>query len=232
MSSSCLRSAIALCLGCVLSLVVLSHPAQAQKKMMGSNGGSVLLLHCSGPQSYPGGKPTTDPCTNLPPVRDTDDLSTEYAEASDTVMVWVYLYNPCGFAVRGLGFGIRYEGVKVVTSGTCAELVYQDGGQMGTWAQSGSEIAFAWTPKSPVFTGYLRPVAWFLLARQERDGFFEVNGGRTSMSGAVADTSRVPLQDSFRAYGRIGFGASEGILPIEDPQKTAGSWGAVEIRIR
>jgi len=198
----------------------------------GGNAGVRLLLHCAGPASFPGGKPTEDPCGSVRAVGNTGELVTEYDGAADTVMVWAYLYHPCRFAVRGVGFGIRYEGVKIVTSGTCAQLVYQDGETMGTWAQSGSEIAFAWTPESPVFGGLLAPFAWFLLARERPDGYFEVSAGKSDMAGAVADTSRTPLTNSIYAYGRIGFGATEGVLPIEEPEKVAGAWGAVTISAR
>jgi hypothetical protein len=196
---------------------------------MGGNGGVRLLLHCAGPASFPGGMPAEDPCTVPPAVSSVSDLVTEYDAPSDTVMVWAYLYHPCRFAVRGVGLGLRYEGVKVLTSGTCADLVYQDGVSMGKWAQSGSEIAFAWRPESAVLEGILAPFAWFLLVREQPDAFFEACAGKTSMSGAVADTSTLPMSNPIFAYGRVGFGDTPGTLPIEEPEKVAGAWGAVTI---
>ncbi len=214
-------------------LGALAGSAHATRIMkMGGNGGVRLLLHCAGPASYPGGQVTVDPCQDLPPVRGTGDLVTEYDGAADTVMVWAYLYHPCRFAVQGVSFGIRYEGVKVVTSGTCADLVYQDGQSMGKWAQSGSDIAFAWTPDSGGLRGLMAPVAWFLLARLQPDGVFEATAGQSDMAGAVADTSKIPLEDPIFAFGRIGFGATEGSYSIEEPEKVAGAWGAVSIEAR
>ncbi len=199
---------------------------------LGGNGGVRLLLHCEGAVSFPSGKPTEDPCASVRAVSNTSDFVTEYDGTADTVMVWAYLYHPCRFAVHGVGFGIQYEGVKVVTAGTCAQLIYQDGETMGKWAQSGSEIAFAWTPESSGFKGILAPFAWFLLARTQPDAHFEVTAGKSDMAGAVADTSSVPLTNPIFAYGRIGFGETEGALPIEEPEKIAGAWGAVTISAR
>jgi hypothetical protein len=208
---------------------MLGQASAGQLLEMGGNGGVRLLLHCAGPVHYPEGKPAEDPCLNPPILRSTQDFVTEYSDAADTVMVWAYLYHPCRFAVRGVGFGIRYEGIDVVTSGTCADLVYQDGEAMGKWAQSGSEIAFAWKGDNPGVIGILAPVAWFLLAREKSDGYFETWSGNTAFSGAVADTSALPLRDPIFAYGRVGFGATDGALPIEEPEKVAGAWGAVTI---
>lgn len=215
-----------------LSWSVAAEAPTTQLLNLGGNGGVRLLLHCAGPVTFPGGKPAEDPCGSVRAVGSTGDLVTEYDGAADTVMVWAYLYHPCRFAVRGVGFGIQYEGVKVVTAGTCAELIYQDGETMGKWAQSGSEIAFAWTPESAGFGGILAPFAWFLLAREQPDGYFEVSAGKSDMAGAVADTSMSPQTNPIYAYGRVGFGATEGARPIEEPEKVAGAWGAVTISAR
>lgn len=216
-----------------IALGVMAGSAQAARvEKMGGNGGARLLLHCAGPASYPGGKVAADPCLDLPLVRGAGDLVTEYAGAADTVMVWAYLYHPCRFAVKGVSFGIRYEGVRVLTSGTCADLVYQDPNTMGKWAQSGSDIAFAWKAESGGIRGLIAPVAWFLLARQQGDGFFEVTAGNSDMAGAVADTSTVPTEDPIFAFGRIGFGAMEGSYAIEEPEKVAGAWGAIAVTAR
>ncbi len=212
--------------------VVLGLVPAPRAGVMGPNGGVRLLMHCEGPASYPGGAPRKDPCETRPDFKSTGDIRSEYDGEADTVMVWALLYNPCRFAVRGAGFGIRHEGVDVVTSGTCADLVYQDGEEMGTWAESGSEIAFAWTPAHTLTGGFLEPIAWFLLARLEPDGYFEVYSGRTPMAGAVADTNGIPNEDPIYEYGRVGFGSTPGLLPLEEPMKVAGTWGAAKITAR
>jgi len=218
-----------------LALLLVAGGGQAlaaRPAKMGGNGGARLLLHCAGPASHSGGEPAGDPCRELPLVRGPGDLVSEYDGAADTVMVWAYLYHPCRFAVMGVGFGIRYEGVQVITSGTCADLVYQDGESMGKWARSGSDIAFAWRPESGGIRGLIAPVAWFLVTRLQPDGFFEVTPGTSDMAGAVADTSVVPTEDAIFAYGRVGFGATEGLVTIEEPEKVAGAWGAVTVTAR
>lgn len=196
---------------------------------MGENGGVRLLLHIAGPYRAPGGTVTEDPCLTKPMLRMANDLVTQYTGDADTLLVWAFLYHPRIFTVKAFGFGIEYNGIDVLTSGSCAPLVWQDPETMGTWAESGSEIAFAWTNEWHP-EGSLEPVAWFLLARLTPDATFGLHAGRSDMSGQVADTCQVPLADDFWDYGRIGFGKHKGQNPIPGPDGIARTNGAVAIQ--
>ena len=209
-----------------VALFVTADPVFA----LGENAGIRLLVHVDDQFIPPAGEVTENPCEQLPGVSRADDLQVSYDADQDTVWAWVYLHRPQGMAVKGVGFGIQFEGVDVITSGTCADLVFQEPVTMGTWAESGSEIAFAWSGQSYVDKP-LEPVAWFLLERLDRDGFFSLYPGGSDMSGAVGDTNHPPKRDEIWAYGGIGFGGTEGELPLTDPDGNPGSWGAIQVEI-
>ena len=198
---------------------------------MGENGGVRLLLHIAEPHSWPDGKVTEDPCLTKPLLRTANDLVTEYSGEADTVLVWVYLYHPRLFTVKAFGFGIEYSGIDVITSGSCLPLVWQDPETMGTWAESGSEIAFAATDEGHP-EGFLEPVAWFVLARLTEDASFRLHAGQSTMSGQVAGVGMPPPADDFWDYGQIGFGKIKGENPIPGPDGIARTYGAVTIRAR
>ncbi len=220
------RLAVIIGLGCLVVLL-----AAKSVSSLGENGGVRMLLHVVEADIPAGAVITENPCETLPDVRSTDDLVVEYDGSADTVMVWAYLYHPRRMSVGGLGFGIRFEGVDVVTTGACAPRAHQDPERMGTWAESGAEIAFAWSrPDYP--RGQLEPVAWFVIERLDRDGFFELFEGASPMAGAVADTNMPPKSDRLWEYGRIGFGEVPGGLPVPRPDEVPGSWGAVGISAR
>ncbi|MCK4305571.1 MAG: hypothetical protein KAY24_15140 [Candidatus Eisenbacteria sp.] len=217
--------AFAAMVGVVLMLCVL---AVAPALSMGQNGGIRLLLHVEEADIPSGGRVVDNPCLALPPITSAEDLVADYDGDADTVMVWVYLHHPRGFEVRGLGFGIEYEGLRVVTSGSCAPQIWQEEESMGKWAQSGSEIAFTWG-YSDFPTGQLVALGWFVLAREECDAYFSVFEGTSGICGMVADTNTPPKRDYFWAYGKIGFGAIPGELPLAGPAEISNSWGAVTI---
>jgi hypothetical protein len=212
----------------LLGLGLMALQGRAAESSLGVNGGIRLLLHVEEADLPPGGIPTADPCARPPAIASVEDMVVEYDGPADTLMAWAYLYHPRGFAVRGMGFGILWDGIDVITSGSCAPQVFQDPDKMGAWAESGSEITFAWGlhvyPE-----GDLLPVAWFILAREKADAYFEVFSGNTPMAGAVADTNSPPRADPFWEYGRIGFGNMAGNLPIVDAASVPGAWGAVTI---
>ncbi len=197
---------------------------------LGENAGIRLLLHVDEQLIPPRGQVTVNPCEHLPGVTRAEDLVVDCDADQDTVWAWVYLHRPQGMTVKGLGFGIQFEGVDVITSGTCADLVFQEPVTMGTWAESGSEIAFAWSGRT-YMEGSLVPVGWFLLERLDRNAFFALYGGATDMSGAVGDTNHPSKTDEIWAYGSIGFGETRGELPLTDPQANPASWGAVRVEI-
>lgn len=212
-------------LSCLL-LLALSTRVDA----IGDNGGIRLLIHVD-EADLPAGLVTSNPCDMLPPVTSVDDFVTEYDGEADTLWLWTYLAHPRWFDVKGVGFGIEYEGVNVISSGTCAPLMHQDGTRMGKWAQSGSEIAFAWTPDFyPI--GYLAPVSWFLIERIDRNGFFKLTEGITSFTGEVGDTNQLPRTDKIWAYGKIGFGDEWGELPMPGDDEIPGAAGGIEISLQ
>jgi hypothetical protein len=197
---------------------------------MGANGGVRLLLHVERFDFPPGGI-TEDPCGLLDPLTSLGDFVVDAEASADTVMVWAYFYHPRSMAVQGVGFGIEYEGVGFVCSGTCAKVVGQHPEIMGEWPVSGSEIAFAWLPDDfPV--GRLAPVAWFVLAGEERDGYFRVTPGQSSMTGSVGDAGMPPRENRIWDYGQIGFGETAGELPVPVPEEIPGAWGALKVVVR
>lgn len=213
-------------LGALLVALGSVCPADA----LGENAGIRLLLHVDDAFIPANGEVTTNPCEQLPGVTRAEQLRVDYDGDQDTVWAWVYLHRPPGMAVKGLGFGIQYEGVDVITSGTCADLVFQEPATMGTWADSGSEIAFAWSGQDYVDKP-LEPIAWFLLERLDRDGFFSLYPGGSDMAGAVGDTNTPAKTDEIWAYGSLGFGETVGELPLTDPEGNPGSWGTIRVEI-
>ena len=213
-----------------LLAIVLLSPAAAIEKM-GANAGIRVLLHVDLATDVDEGELTDDPCLSLPPVTRVEEFTVDYDGEADTVWVWVYLHHPGDLAVKAFGFAIDYEGVDVVTSGSCGRMVYQNEETMGKWADPGAEIAFSWTEEQYP-NGKLAPVAWFLLNRTERNGYFAIRPGKTPMGNGVADTSKPTIQDAFWATGKIGFGDVPGELPIVLPGEVPGSHGAVGVGIR
>jgi hypothetical protein len=223
------RRALTLCL---LLLGGLLGVTEGLARSIGENGGIRLLLHVDeGAAIAPGARLTEDPCLSLPPVGAAEEFVVDYDGEADTVMVWVYLYHPRQMEVRGLGFGIDFEGVKVVTSGTCAPRIWQEEEKMGKWAQRGSEIAFAWDLEGYP-TGQLAAVGWFVLERLDRDGFFRLFEGRSKMTGMVGDTNIPPKGNRFWGYGKVGFGSTPGELPIATEEETPRAWGAVQLGLQ
>ncbi len=210
----------------LLCLSLVPAPVDA----IGDNGGIRVLIHVDDTES-PQGMVVSDPCDMLPPVTHVDDIVTEYGGEADTLWLWTYIAHPRWFDVKGVGFGIEYEGVRILTSGTCAPFVHQDGSRMGTWAESGSEIAFAWGPDDYPM-GRLAPVSWFLIERIDRNGFFKLTEGITSMTGEVGDTNRIPHTDKIWAYGKIGFGDEWGELPMPAETEVPGAAGGIEISLQ
>ncbi|MBD3235718.1 MAG: hypothetical protein GF330_03345 [Candidatus Eisenbacteria bacterium] len=204
--------------------------AGAGAETLGRNGGVRLLLHVE-PYEMPPGGIQADPCTLLTPLTDVEQIVTEHAAIGDTVRVWAYLYTPREMLVRGVGFAIEYEGIDFIVSGACAPMIGQDPEIMGTWPESGSEIAAVWMPEAPR-TGHLAPVAWFVLRALESDAYFGVGPGNSPFSGRVGDDNLPPRENRIWDYGRIGFGTRAGKLPIPDPRTLPSSGGAVEIRMR
>jgi hypothetical protein len=212
-----------------LGLLMLSV-LPAEVAAMGDNGGTRLLVHVDDAK-LPQGMIALNPCDMLPPVSTIDDIVVEYTGDADTLWLWTYLAHPRWFDVKGVGFGIEYEGLRVITSGSCAPFVHQDGLQMGKWANTRSEIAFAWRPDD-FPTGKLAPINWFLVERIDRDGFFKITEGTTSMTGEVGDTNRIPRTDKIWAYGKVGIGEEWGELPMPGEDEIPGAAGAVEISIQ
>ena len=212
---------------CLVGIVATTQSAAA----MGDNGGIRLLLHVQEAHGYPGGRVLEDPCVSKPDVGSVHNMEIEYDGDADTLMVWAFLYHPREFSVMAAGFGIEYEGVEVITTGTCAPSIWQDPARMGRWADSGSASAFGWGI-DPHPEGFLEPFVWFLLRRTERDGYFRTTKGRGPMPGEVTDTGKVPRIDPFWEFGSIGFGNTTGELPIPDVRETPGSWGAIEVEVR
>lgn len=197
---------------------------------MGDNGGVRLLLHVDDQFIPASGAVETDPCEHKPGITSPEDLVVNVTGDQDTVWAWVYLYHPLELVAKGFGFGIQLDGVNVISSGTCADIYFQDTETMGPWAESGSEIAYAWGGDKHI-SGNFEPVAWFLLERLDRDGFFALYKGGSQMSGAVGDTNHPPSLDEIWDYGSIGFGEVSGELPIPNPNQLPDSWGTIRVGI-
>ncbi len=194
---------------------------------MGDNGGVRLLLHVD-ERNIPEGAITSDPCDALPPISSVDDLVVDYFGESDSVWIWTYLAHPAFFAVKAVGYSIDYQGVKILTSGTCSPFVMQQAETMGKWAESGSAIAFGWGPEGYP-EGILEPVNWFFVERLEPDAYFRVYEGNHSMSGEVGDTNSVPCSDPIWKYGKIGFGEIQGELPMPGDGEIPGAAGGFQL---
>jgi len=197
---------------------------------MGENGGVRLLLHVDDQFIPARGVVETDPCEHKPGITGPEDMVVNVTGDQDTVWAWVYLYHPREMVAKGFGFGIQFEGVDVINSGTCADIYFQETETMGPWAESGSEIAYAWAGDGYA-SGDLEPVAWFLLERLDRDAFFALYKGGSQMSGAVGDTNHPPALDEIWDYGSIGFGEMSGELPIPNENQLPESWGAIRVEV-
>jgi len=218
-------------LGLAAALLVFAGPVcSGTASAMGENGGVRLLLHVDDQFIPAGGTISEDPCEHRPGVTRPEDLVVNVPGEQDTVWAWVYLYHPLQMAVKGFGFGIDFDGVDVISSGSCTDLYFQEAETMGPWAESGSEIAFAWAGDKYV-SSRLEPVAWFLLERLERDAFFALYKGGSHMSGAVGDTNNPPALDEIWAYGSIGFGEVEGEAPLPDLKQMPESWGVIRVEV-
>lgn len=223
------RSAI-IAIGCLLLATASAWAADD----LGPNGGVRLLLHAE-KFHYPEGGITADPCTLFVPPINTDDFVVDWDVPSDTIIVWAYVYIPSELALCEVGFGIEYagDGFDFMSSGTCAQLVAQDPESMGRWANSGSEIAFAYVPDKCIKYKQLAPFAWFVMQTPQGDGFFRLTPGVSSYGGEVADTTTVPPRaNRIWDFGQIGFGETPGKLPIVDEATVPRAWGAEAASLR
>lgn len=223
------REAVGLLKVALLILCALAG-GSAEAETLGRNGGVRLLLHVE-PYTIPDQGIVVDPCTLHTPLTDVADFVTDHAGVGDTVMVWAYLHAPREMLVLGVGFAIEHAQVDFIVSGACAPMVAQDPETMGTWPESGSEIACVWMPAAPV-TGHLAPVAWFVLSALDAQAYFRVGPGQSPFSGTVGDDGRPPRENRIWDFGMIGFGAHAGELPIPNPSAVAAAAGAIEVGLR